>query len=206
MAISKKSKQRIFTVFFMFAVSVFFIGIISTVYLLTKKTVIRNESLFIKESVLYTAGIDTPDSPAETESVFSSKVSEFKDENGKALYYEVNMDNGDKIFVMEADGRGLWGEIAGHIGLDMTLTKITGINFTLQSETPGLGARIAEDWFKEQFRGMAGPVKRVAEGTKDNKSDEFDAITGATITTVAVEKMVNETLQKAKYVTNGGGK
>lgn len=206
MALSKKVKQRIFTVFFMFAVSVFFIGIISAVYLATKKTVIRNESLFIKRSVLYTAGITPPEAPSEIEAVFSAKVTEFKDGKGKAVYYTVSGDDGGKVFVMVANGRGLWGEIAGHIGLDNTLTKITGIDFTLQSETPGLGARIAEDWFREQFRGMTGPVKRVAEGTKDNRSDEFDAITGATITTVAVEKMVNGTLEKAQTVVSGGEK
>ena len=65
-----------------------------------------------------------------------------------------------------------------------------GIAFTSQNETPGLGARIEERWFVEQFRGKRAPLKIRPEKEKTSIS-EFEAITGATVTTNAVKAIVN---------------
>lgn len=199
-----KTKQRIFTIFFMFIVSAFFIGILSFVYLFTKGTVIRNESLFLKKSVLYTAQIKVSDSPVEIERVYKEKVKEIKDSDGNIRYYSVAAENGETVAVFQSNGQGLWGVIKGHVGLKNDLETIAGIDFTVQTETPGLGARITEQWFKEQFRGKKGVLKRVPEGTKSGKDDEFDAITGATVTSKAVESMINETVKNAPAVAGKG--
>ena len=95
-------------------------------------------------------------------------------------------------WVFYGKGPGLWGEIDAVIGYDITGTMITGIEFTKQNETPGLGARIAETWFKEQFRGKSGPFTMMAEGTS-TQSNQFDAITGATRTSSAVMQIINDT-------------
>jgi len=199
-----KTKQRIFTVFFMFLVSAFFIGILSFVYLFTKSTVVRNESLFLKKSVLYTAQIKVSDSPVEIEKVYKEKVEEIKDAAGNIQYYSVVADSGATVAVFQSSGQGLWGVIKGHVGLKSDLETIAGIDFTVQTETPGLGARITEQWFKEQFRGKKGELKRVPEGTKSGKADEFDAITGATVTSKAVESMINGTVKNAPAVAGKG--
>jgi Na+-transporting NADH:ubiquinone oxidoreductase subunit C len=204
MAKTSKIKQRIFTVVFMFLVSVFFIGIISSVYLYTKTTVKRNESLFLKRSVLYTAKIDVGDSPVEIERIYKQKVTEIKDSAGNIQYYSVVLESGETVAVFQSSGQGLWGVIKGHVGLKNDLETIAGIDFTVQTETPGLGARITESWFKEQFRGKKGALKRVPEGTKSGKADEFDAITGATVTSKAVESMINVTVKNAPAVAGKG--
>jgi Na+-transporting NADH:ubiquinone oxidoreductase subunit C len=199
-----KTKQRIFTVLFMFSVSAFFIGILSFVFLFTKSTVVRNESLFLKRSVLYTAQIKVSDSPVEIEKVYSEKVKEIKDPAGNILYYSVVTDDAETVAVFQSSGQGLWGVIKGHVGLKSDLETIAGIDFTVHTETPGLGARIAESWFKEQFRGKKGELKRVPEGTKSEKYDEFDAITGATVTSKAVESMINKTVKNAPVIAGKG--
>ena len=76
------------------------------------------------------------------------------------------------------------------IGYQDDLQTLTGVDFTRQNETPGLGARIMEVWFREQFRGKTGPFTMVPEGTVSSTS-EFDAITGASRTSAAVLKMMN---------------
>ena len=48
---------------------------------------------------------------------------------------------------------GFWGPIDGYLGVDSRAERILGIAFTRQGETPGLGGRIVEAWFREQFRG-----------------------------------------------------
>jgi len=99
-----KTKQRIFTIFFMFTVSAFFIGILSFVYLFTKSTVVRNESLFLKKSVLYTAQIEVIDSPVEIERVYKEKVEEIKDADGNIQYYSVVADDGATVAVFQSSG------------------------------------------------------------------------------------------------------
>ena len=61
-----------------------------------------------------------------------------------------------------------------------------------QNETPGLGGRISEMWFKEQFRGKISPLTKVAEGEQAGKN-QFQAVTGATYSTNAVMDIVNLT-------------
>jgi Na+-transporting NADH:ubiquinone oxidoreductase subunit C len=206
MAKKGKTKHRIFTIVFMFLVSSFFVGIVSFVYLVTKEAVLRNESLFLKRSVLYTAKIVVPDSPVEVEKLFVERVDVKEDSAGEPIFYDVKKEDGQVMKVLVSRGKGLWGEIVGHVGLSSNLKMIEGLDFVKHSETPGLGARITEEWFKEQFRGKKGPLKRVAEGTKSEKSDEFDAITGATITSKAVESMINETMKDAPDIVKKGGK
>jgi len=68
---------------------------------------------------------------------------------------------------------------------------ITGFKVVSQNETPGLGARIVEDVFQNQFIG-----KKVDQGitfVKNAKAgqNQFDAITGATESSKALVKILN---------------
>jgi len=82
------------------------------------------------------------------------------------------------------------------------VTKLIGISFYRHSETPGLGARISEKWFKDQFKGMSLELKDnkkqyftlTPEGD-DKKQNEFDAITGASRTSDAVQLFLNRELK-----------
>ena len=70
-----------------------------------------------------------------------------------------------------------------------------GLDFVKQNETPGLGARISESWFKEQFRGKRGPFRLVPEGVESGEN-EFQAITGATSTSNAVLDLLNRSIDE----------
>lgn len=48
---------------------------------------------------------------------------------------------------------GLWGTISLLVAVDNDFKEIIGLRITEQNETPGLGGRIVEDWFQEQFAG-----------------------------------------------------
>jgi len=84
-------------------------------------------------------------------------------------------------------GGGFQGPISLVVALDGE--TVTGFKVVSQTETPGLGARIAEPEFQESFIG-----KQVSKGLTMVKSGgagprEFDAITGATETSKALEKI-----------------
>jgi Na+-transporting NADH:ubiquinone oxidoreductase subunit C len=196
-----KLKRSLFTIFFMFAVTFVFIAVLSLIYVLTQDTIRLNESLVVKRSVLYVAGLEVPQTGIEADASYQERVEEVKNEDGEVLYYEILDPAGEQLqsYVVPVLGAGLWGEIESVVGVEKDLKTLTGIEFIKQNETPGLGGRITESWFKEQFRGKRWPLSVVPEG--DPAGDqEFQAITGATNTTIAVRSILNERLARAEEV------
>jgi len=190
-------KERIYPVVFMVAVTAVFISVVSGIYLSTRDMVKLNESLFLKRAVLYVADITVPVKGAAVDKVYRSRVRERLDSEGLINHFEILEDNVISGYVVFAGGPGLWGEIEAVIGFTETRDKLTGVEFIKQNETPGLGARIAEEWFKEQFRGKMGPFVLVPESTAEGEK-ELDAITGATRTSNFVLEIINQSLEDIK--------
>ncbi len=133
---------------------------------------------------------------AETERALSEifPSAEFIGENG---YYKA-MKNGEFIgYAAIVEGKGYGGTIKMAIGicLDETIKRVRVIS---QSETPGLGSRVAEDEFLIQFEG-----KNLEELKLRGEGGEIDAITGATISSDAVVDIVREEFQKLVEVLEG---
>ncbi len=202
---ANKLRRSLFTIFFMFVVTLVFIAVLSLIYVLTKERIRLNETLVIKRAVLYTAGLQVPQSGVEADNLYLDRVREVKDEQGQVLYYEIlDAQNGELLsYVVPVLGAGLWGEIESVVGVEKDLKTLTGIEFIKQNETPGLGGRITESWFKEQFRGKRWPLEVVPEGEPADDR-EFQAITGATNTTNAVRGILNERLSKAEAAIQAG--
>jgi len=98
-------------------------------------------------------------------------------------------------------GMGFWDRIDGIVVLSPDLRTIRNVQFFDQKETPGLGARIEEPWFTKQFQGLEidwkAPADRrivVAANPAPNAANEVDAITGATQTSMALMRFLNEEL------------
>jgi Na+-transporting NADH:ubiquinone oxidoreductase subunit C len=94
---------------------------------------------------------------------------------------------------------GLWGTITALVAVDESGSRITGIDFVSHSETPGLGGRIDEESFKEQFRGeliSSDSSARVAvvsgQDTASKDDSKVDAITGATRTSESIQVLLNK--------------
>jgi len=97
---------------------------------------------------------------------------------------------------LEGGGKGYGGSVNVMVGVQPDGT-IAGIGITGHSETPGLGARCTEAPFLEQCVGQStAGVATAADG------GQIEAISGATITTVAVVDAVNAAL--AHYETHQG--
>ena len=98
-------------------------------------------------------------------------------------------------------GQGFWGPIQGIAAVDPEGKKLIGLDFFKHNETPGLGGRLTEPWFQNQFKGLA--LHRMEGGKQSfylkpagtkSSDDELDAITGATQTSKAVERFLNREL------------
>lgn len=83
--------------------------------------------------------------------------------------------------------RGYGGPIEVTVGVSVD-GVITGVNIggSAFSETAGLGARVKEAWFGEQFAGLSAPVALAKNG------GEIDAVSSATISSTAVTTAVND--------------
>lgn len=111
--------------------------------------------------------------------------------------------NNDTKYIIPVYGAGLWGPIWGYVAINADGKTIFGTNFSHQSETPGLGAKITESDFQSRFKGkhiyMDGAFKCVEVLKKGQKSidgaESIDAISGATITSRGVSAMMAECLK-----------
>lgn len=118
----------------------------------------------------------------EVTGVFIDDVLTAKDELGTELGYVLSI--GSK--------EGYGGEITISVGIDKTGT-VTGMEVLSMSETAGLGANCTTDEFKSQFEGIKDSKIEYTK-TGKSKENEIDALSGATITTKAVTKAVNNAL------------
>ena len=103
-------------------------------------------------------------------------------------------------YILPIYGAGLWGPIWGYISLDANKDNIYGTFFDHQGETPGLGAEITTPHFNNQFQNkqvfsgdqLVGIA--VVKGGNATGTHEVDAISGGTITSKGVEKMLKNYL------------
>lgn len=155
----------------------------------TAPMISRNEELRLKSSVL--DALEIPYAKEEAINKFDQAVT-VSAKDARTFYRSA-----DGSTAFEFRGPGLWGPISGIISLERDLKTVRRIKVLHQEETPGLGGRIAEADFLQRFKQkeFSPRIKFMPEGTAVNK-DEVDAITGATGSSRAFEKLINETVQK----------
>lgn len=143
----------------------------------------------------------TPDgSASEYDGEFqTSYSSEFKNGNYHVFVAEIE---GKVKYVIPMNGQGLWGAIWGYVALNEDRNTIYGVYFSHASETPGLGAEIKENKsFQQSFQGKKVTdegqvaINLVKFNTADKSSSyEVDGVSGATMTSNGVNKMMNDVL------------
>ncbi|MBM4142950.1 MAG: FMN-binding protein [Lentisphaerae bacterium] len=187
-----KMRERAFTVFFMFALTLVFVSAVSALHLATRDTVARKAGMYLKRAVLAAAGLDGGLDDAGVAALYDAAVTPEPDAARPARYAVRDPDTGaPRATVFPRAFPGLWGTIRATVGLGPDGATLTGVAFLEHNETPGLGARVTESWFEGQFAGKRGPFRLVPEGTRSAAVDEIDAVTGASITSRAVRDMLN---------------
>ena len=131
---------------------------------------------------------------------YAQTITDVQTEAGGPVYV-ASVDGATK-YVLPVKGRGLWGGLWGYISVDEDKQHVFGAYFDHESETAGLGARIKERWFQEQFNGKpifsSNPQQVTLTVVKKGASKletEVDGVTGATLTSNGVAGMVTDGLQ-----------
>ena len=132
---------------------------------------------------------------------------EFEEVKGKELENALLTDFSsiDEVYQGKKDGEiigytfkitsgGYGGEMVINVGISVE-GKVTGIKIVSHSETPGLGAKAAEEDFQNQYidKSADSPLS-VIKGNASGNS-EIEAIAGATVTSNAVTDSVNLSIE-----------
>ena len=193
----------LYVVVFTFAVTFLFVFLLTAANVATADRVKTNQELVTAEAALNAAGVAPAageDPLAAFKRVFGSDPAAAGDPSA-LLRARVN---GEDVLVQQFAGQGLWGTITGMLAVKSDVSRIVGLDIISHSETPGLGARIEEAWFKDQFRGelipAAGITVRKGDGSVDANHDNgvVDGITGATLTSTSMQVMLNAEISRLR--------
>lgn len=175
---------------------VIIMGIISAAILVgtdnfTKQTILDNEELALKSTILNAFGIEyTKDTVLD---VYAQSITS-EEKNGTMYYYTK-----DGIVGYRFEGKGLWGPIRGFITLAPDHVTINGIQIIYHEETPGLGGVVSEQWYLDKFKGkLFDPSIVISKEADPAANNEVDAITGATLTSNSFQTMLNQSYEERK--------
>lgn len=195
--VNQNSKSEIFLIIkntlILFAITAVAGMLLSVVNSLTlepiaaQKIIQRDKAL---QSVLPNAAFEKIEmvSPENYERI--TDVFEAKKEDGSPAGYAFMLTN-----------KGYGGAVVLVAGIDAE-GKVSGIDVVTHSETPGLGANADKDKFKDSLKGKLAETLTVVKGS--NEGQNVDALSGATITTVAVVDAVNEAIEYYNNQLKGG--
>jgi Na+-transporting NADH:ubiquinone oxidoreductase subunit C len=117
--------------------------------------------------------------------------------------FDATTTNGEKVTILPVRGKGLWGPIFGYVSLKSDMNTIYGVTFDHKGETPGLGAEINTTSFESMFPGKKlyedgkfVSINVIKGGANPGDSHGVDAISGGTITSKGLEKMLHDCLVK----------
>lgn len=168
-------------------------AVLAYVYQATTPAIAQQKELALKQAILEVVPGANSFIELSTTETAAASTGQPSAANG-ARVFEASKASGDRAgLAVLAEGPGFQGMIKLMIGVDPNSGTITGLKVLEQLETPGLGARIAEEWFQDQFRGKSIDDQFLVK-------QDVDAITGATISSRAVATIVKDTLQNLKPI------
>lgn len=145
------------------------------------------------------------------EIIISSAGEEVKENNtsGQKTYkiYQSRDGNRVKGYAVPISGKGLWGTMYGYFAIEPDASTAKGITFYKHKETPGLGAEVDKDWFKNNFIGKKfiddsgnlvsiEVIKGFVSDKDPNAKHKVDGISGATVTGNGLTTFLKADLQK----------
>jgi electron transport complex protein RnfG len=165
------------------------------IYLITEPTIARNRAQAL-EAALYRV---LPGSASRK--AFVIRAGELKPLEGQtdrlpdeeAIYAGYDEAGSPVGFAIPAEGPGFQDTIKLIYGYDPFRRRVVGMEVLESRETPGLGDKIIKDeGFVAGFRDLAVAPEVVAVRRGRTRDNEIDAISGATISSIAVVRIINE--------------
>ncbi len=168
-----------------------------------RKAIEKIYTAHIRELVVNSAGEEV-NGVKPSEIVIKEELAKPPKERRMALYIYTADDN-KKYYIVPLLGVGLWGPIWGYLSIESDFNTVYGAFFGHKSETPGLGAEIAEAPFQQQFQGKkimsedhqfvsVNVVKKTAK-TAYGPEHRVDGVSGGTVTSTGTDKMLKNCIE-----------
>ena len=223
--------KRIKTVLFMIGIAALYGAGVTGLHLGSRKTVEQNKRFIEQKALVELFGLGDLKtlSKEEINQIVQTQIDQSETltdpQTGRTIpllkAYESAAQEHLVAYGFPFSGIGFWAEIKGYIAVDSELKKTVGMKVIAQVETPGLGGRIEEAFFVKPFADglditeptpganyfyMCAPGTHPEPGTAQHGRN-FDAIAGATQTSLAMERMLNATVAEfGRAVKNRGQK
>lgn len=119
----------------------------------------------------------------------------------KMIIYQ-GFDSSGKLvgYAFVGEGPGYQGIIRIMIGVSPDVKKMFAIEILESIETPGLGQKITTPSFRSQFHSLKIYPSIELVKKKPTKSNQIQAITGATISSRSVVDIINTTVSKVRKI------
>jgi Na+-transporting NADH:ubiquinone oxidoreductase subunit C len=162
----------------------------------TKEPIARNKAKKLQKGILSSLNIEYGED--DQSEIFSANVETIEiviTEGADPKKFYRSKTSGDIAF--EISGTGVQGQIDATIALSPDLERIRGLSIVAQTETPGLGSRIAEAEFLDRFKdkNITSGLSILAPG-KAAADNEVDGISGATLSCNAFEDILNNEIKR----------
>jgi Na+-transporting NADH:ubiquinone oxidoreductase subunit C len=205
-----------YPVIFVVVISILFVGVLSALYRIKEPDIERQKREAYEKTILslcadslaMATGSDAMKIMNAYPKSYKEFVSPVKEGQFPRKAFSVSADQNPIAYVFDITGKGLWGTMHALVATSIDKETILGINIYEQEETPGLGARIGETWFRDQFRqkkvfldGKPVSFTLIPEKQKPLDSSQINQITGASITSNAVISMLKDELQVIRQAT-----
>ena len=183
-------KERVWVIILLLIVSTVCAGILGIINVKTRPLIAKNKELNLKRAVL--SALQVPYQKKELEETFEAEV-QLHTSDEIPFYLRYSEEGKLEAVAFKLEGSGLWAPISMLIALKPNLETIHGMAILEQAETPGLGARIVEAEFLAGFVGKRiEPEIILVSRKKAERENEVDAITGATLSSKALEEIINK--------------
>lgn len=129
---------------------------------------------------------------------------EFKDGENE-FTYNLALKDGEIVgYIFKTAEKGYGGDVSVMTAVNVDGTVKSVAILDVSNETPGLGQNAAKESFYTQYEGKTSGISLLKNGA-DSAKNEVNAVTGATITSTAVNKAVNQALEQFKCVKSTEG-
>jgi Na+-transporting NADH:ubiquinone oxidoreductase subunit C len=168
----------------------------------TRENTVELYARYIKESFILNSRGEVVEGTDPFTVVLRNEQKKSPEQQALPVFKAVT-DDGEPLIILPVEGKGLWGPINGYVSLRKDMNTIYGVTFDHKSETPGLGAEINTTPFESMFRDKKlyddqtfVSVKVLKGGADQGDIHGVDAISGGTITSKGLEKMLFDGISK----------
>jgi len=186
--------------------------LVSVAAVMLKPIIQANKELDIKKNLLVSAGLVEAGATKDAILTEFEKIEKVPMETSKgARTVYIAKDNGVIThYIFPVEGKGLWSTMYGFMALSRDFKSVLGMGFYEHGETPGLGGEITNPKWLASFNGKRAfndsmePKLEVIKGEVDRTSDssqyQIDGLSGATMTTRGVDKLIKFWLSEEGYL------